>query len=82
MRTGVASIALQDNLHDGGAAVDVLSYIAVNTQLRVGGMGPDEPDATWELTSQRCTYKNSASFYAVLAFSLQLSPPLADKQVK
>ena len=82
LRTGVASVALQDNLLDGGAAVGILSYNTLLTQCRVGGMGPDEPDATWEFSLQRCTYENSAAFYIVAALSLQLAPPLPDKQLR
>ena len=82
LRTGVTSVTLQDNWHDGGAAVGILTYMAILTQWRVGGVGPDEPDATWEFSLQRCTYQNAASFFAVYAFSLQVSPVLADKQLR
>eukprot|EP01045_Picozoa_sp_COSAG04_P051978 COSAG04_NODE_21905_length_365_cov_0.503759_1_plen_58_part_10 len=47
----------------GFNSAGVFAYGAAATQHCINGVGPDEPDATWDTTFRGCDYVDFAAWY-------------------
>ena len=68
--------------YDGGYSSAGVYSFAVASAFRLDGEGPDEPDATWEVTYQGCDFVDHASFIGLAALWTATFPTTMDKQLR
>eukprot|EP01045_Picozoa_sp_COSAG04_P010947 COSAG04_NODE_689_length_11142_cov_6.664041_6_plen_280_part_00 len=81
VRAGAVALTLSGNHYDGGFSSFGLITFASVLQFRVDGDGPDEPDARFQATIERCEWLDHAGIYHAGSGAF-VYPPLPNKQLR
>ena len=78
VRSGITSATTTGSHYDGGYNSAGFFIWACGTLTLTDGDGPDEPDATWDVTYSGCDYIDHAGWWTACAIILQILPVMPD----